>query len=150
MALLWPQLSTGVASGLGALFSLRNIRQVGGNLALQSSGWANAGSLSGLKCVGNFAGFISNAILASLTGFETLTSVNYKGLTGASLLVTGSPALTAVGYSPLKTLARCVGTVSPLTASINATASIGTGCPRTATKYTGICQFATGSCVGVV
>lgn len=148
VSVLLPQAPLGQ---LGALLGFTKIQQVGGTLAVQGTAWTNAASLAGLSCVGGFTAFLSNSNLTALNGLEKLTKVNYKGVQGAAVFVaSGNPALTAAGYLPLRTLASCNGAVSPLTAVVNATASIGTGCPRTATRFTGVCQFATGSCVGVV
>jgi hypothetical protein len=139
--------------GLGAINSLANLQQVEGTVAVQATAWTDATSLSGLSCVGSPAAFVDNGNLASFAGLQRLSWVNFKGLIGTPVfLASNNTKLAASGYAALRTLAKCpTGSVSPLTVRVNATASVGTGCPKAATSYTGICIFAQqGTCVGVV
>eukprot|EP00884_Botryococcus_braunii_P000872 jgi/Botrbrau1/10786/Bobra.0119s0012.1 len=138
--------------GLGFISSLGNLQQVGGNLLVQATAWTNAASLFSLSCVGNLAAFVGNANLVTFGGLERWASVNYKEVLGTRLLVFNNTGLTATGYFALRNLAKCpTGATSPLTPLINATASVGTACPKTTRTFTGICRFAQqGTCVGVV
>ncbi len=137
--------------GLGPIRSLANLQQVGGNLVVQATAWANTASLSGLLCVGSNAAFANNGNLATFAGLESWTAVNYQGGSGTNLVVFNNTRLDARGYSALRTLAECpTGAVSSVTAAVNATASVGAACPMTASSFTGICMFAQqGTCAGV-
>jgi hypothetical protein len=137
--------------GLGGISSLGSLQQVAGSVLVQATAWTDATSLSNLACVGNPFAFADNANLATLGGLTKLTQVNYNLGLGTGLIFMNNTKLTAGGYSSLRTLAKCpTGAVSPLTVPINATASVGTGCPKTARTFTGICMFASqGTCVGV-
>eukprot|EP00884_Botryococcus_braunii_P000870 jgi/Botrbrau1/10784/Bobra.0119s0010.1 len=137
--------------GLGPIRSLANLQQIGGNLVVQATAWANAASLTGLTCVGSNAAFVNNGNLASFTGLENWAAVHYQRGPGTNLVVFNNTRLAAMGYSALRTLAKCLtGAVSPVTGAVNATASVGAGCPTTASSFTGICMFAQqGICAGV-
>lgn len=133
---------------LVSLPGLTALRQVGGDVLVTGTAFANMSSFAGLECVTGAVTLGGNSAMRGLAGLERLSSVG-ASLGSATVFNTtgGSVATPLTGpaaLAPLTAVARCAGATSPLTQLVSVQA---TGCGSAFTTWPRVCAYIqTGAC----